>query len=124
MFGIKGGAAGGGYAQVVPMEDFNLHLTGDIHAVSLAHNLLAAMIDNSITHGNKLRHRPAARSPGRACVDINDRALRKVIDRPRRRGERRPARDGLRHRGRLRGHGDPRARHEPARTCASASGAS
>ena len=58
LFGIKGGAAGGGYAQVVPMEDVNLHLTGDVHAISLAHNLLAAMIDNSITHGNALRIDP------------------------------------------------------------------
>src|ERR1043165_550682 len=58
VFGIKGGAAGGGYAQVVPMEDFNLHLTGDVHAISLAHNLLAAMTDNSITHGNKLNIDP------------------------------------------------------------------
>src|SRR3972149_4119379 len=53
-FGIKGGAAGGGYSQVVPMEDFNLHLTGDTHAVSMAHNLLAALIDNHLTHGNAL----------------------------------------------------------------------
>ncbi len=57
-FGIKGGAAGGGYSQVVPMEDFNLHLTGDTHAVSMAHNLLAAMIDNHLNHGNATRHRP------------------------------------------------------------------
>src|SRR5687768_7362518 len=54
VFGIKGGAAGGGYSQVVPMEDFNLHLTGDTHAVSMAHNLLAALIDNHIHHGNAL----------------------------------------------------------------------
>ena len=58
VFGIKGGAAGGGYAQVVPMEDINLHFTGDIHAIGAANNLLAAMIDNSIQQGNPLEHRP------------------------------------------------------------------
>ena len=78
VFGIKGGAAGGGYAQVVPMEDFNLHLTGDVHAISLAHNLLAAMIDNSITHGNKLRIDPLSITWPRV-VDVSDRALRKVV---------------------------------------------
>jgi formate--tetrahydrofolate ligase len=78
VFGIKGGAAGGGYAQVVPMEDFNLHLTGDVHAISLAHNLLAAMIDNSITHGNKLRIDPLTITWPRV-VDVSDRALRKVV---------------------------------------------
>ena len=78
VFGIKGGAAGGGYAQVVPMEDFNLHLTGDVHAISLAHNLLAAMIDNSITHGNRLRIDPLTITWPRV-VDISDRALRKIV---------------------------------------------
>jgi formate--tetrahydrofolate ligase len=78
VFGIKGGAAGGGYAQVVPMEDFNLHLTGDVHAISLAHNLLAAMIDNSITHGNALRIDPHSITWPRV-VDVSDRALRRVI---------------------------------------------
>ena len=78
VFGIKGGAAGGGYAQVVPMEDFNLHLTGDVHAISLAHNLLAAMIDNSITHGNKLRIDPHTITWPRV-VDVSDRALRKIV---------------------------------------------
>src|SRR6266852_157646 len=78
VFGIKGGAAGGGYAQVVPMEDFNLHLTGDVHAISLAHNLLAAMIDNSITHGNKVRIEPLSISWPRV-VDVSDRALRKIV---------------------------------------------
>jgi formate--tetrahydrofolate ligase len=78
VFGIKGGAAGGGYAQVVPMEEFNLHLTGDVHAISLAHNLLAAMIDNSITHGNKLRIDPLTITWPRV-VDISDRALRRVV---------------------------------------------
>lgn len=78
VFGIKGGAAGGGYAQVVPMEDFNLHLTGDTHAVALAHNLLAAFIDNHLYHGNALRIDPFTISWGRV-VDVSDRALRKVI---------------------------------------------
>jgi formate--tetrahydrofolate ligase len=78
VFGIKGGAAGGGYAQVVPMEDFNLHLTGDVHAISLAHNLLAAMIDNAITHGNRLRIDPLTITWPRV-VDMSDRALRKIV---------------------------------------------
>ncbi|MGH7279804.1 MAG: formate--tetrahydrofolate ligase [Candidatus Rokuibacteriota bacterium] len=78
VFGIKGGAAGGGYAQVVPMEDVNLHLTGDVHAISMAHNLLAAMIDNSITHGNRLGIDPHSITWPRV-LDISDRALRKVV---------------------------------------------
>jgi formate--tetrahydrofolate ligase len=78
LFGIKGGAAGGGHAQVVPMEDVNLHLTGDVHAISLAHNLLAAMIDNSITHGNKLLIDPLTITWPRV-VDVSDRALRKIV---------------------------------------------
>ncbi|MCS7242216.1 formate--tetrahydrofolate ligase [Candidatus Caldatribacterium sp.] len=78
VFGIKGGAAGGGYAQVVPMEDFNLHLTGDTHAVALAHNLLAAFIDNHLYHGNALRIDPFTISWPRV-VDVSDRALRKII---------------------------------------------
>jgi formate--tetrahydrofolate ligase len=77
VFGIKGGAAGGGYAQVVPMEDLNLHFTGDIHAIGAANNLLAAMIEAHILHGNKLRIDPLAVS-WRRCVDINDRALRDI----------------------------------------------
>src|SRR5262249_6866437 len=77
-FGIKGGAAGGGYSQVVPMEDFNLHLTGDTHAVTMAHNLLAAMIDNHLNHGNQLEIDPFTITWPRV-VDISDRALRKVI---------------------------------------------
>jgi formate--tetrahydrofolate ligase len=77
-FGIKGGAAGGGYSQVVPMEDFNLHLTGDTHAVSMAHNLLSAMIDNHLHHGNELAIDPFTISWPRV-VDISDRALRNVV---------------------------------------------
>jgi formate--tetrahydrofolate ligase len=71
VFGIKGGAAGGGYSQVVPMEDFNLHLTGDVHAVSIANNLLAAMVDASIKHGNKLGIDPRTIS-WRRVIDLND----------------------------------------------------
>src|SRR5437016_5083386 len=77
-FGIKGGASGGGLAQVLPMEDLNLHLTGDVHAISLAHNLLAAMVDNSITHGNPLDIDPLTITWPRV-VDVNDRALRKIV---------------------------------------------
>ncbi|HOQ13024.1 MAG TPA: formate--tetrahydrofolate ligase [Spirochaetota bacterium] len=77
-FGVKGGATGGGYAQVVPMEDINLHFTGDIHAVGAAHNLLAAMIDNHIKHGNELGIDPTKVYWNRS-LDINDRALRKII---------------------------------------------
>ncbi len=77
-FGIKGGAAGGGYAQVIPMEDFNLHLTGDIHAVTSAHNLCSAAIDNHIHHGNALDINPFSVSWNRV-VDLNDRALRHTV---------------------------------------------
>ncbi|HXL44697.1 MAG TPA: formate--tetrahydrofolate ligase [Gaiellaceae bacterium] len=78
VFGIKGGAAGGGYAQVVPMEDLNLHFTGDIHAISAANNLLAAMIEAHLLHDNKLGIDPLTVS-WRRCVDINDRALRQIV---------------------------------------------
>ncbi len=77
VFGIKGGAAGGGYAQVVPMEDMNLHFTGDIHAIGAANNLLSAMLDAHILHGNALGIDPLSVS-WRRCVDINDRALRDI----------------------------------------------
>jgi formate--tetrahydrofolate ligase len=77
-FGVKGGAAGGGYAQVVPMEDINLHFTGDFHAIGAAHNLLSAMIDNHINHGNALNLDPRLLAWKRV-VDMNDRALRKVV---------------------------------------------
>ncbi len=77
-FGVKGGAAGGGYAQVVPMEDINLHFTGDFHAIGVAHNLLAALIDNHITQGNALGIDPR-RIQWKRVVDMNDRALRKTI---------------------------------------------
>lgn len=77
-FGIKGGAAGGGYAQVVPMEDLNLHFTGDFHAITSANNLLAAMLDNHIMHGNELRI-DTKRIVWKRCMDMNDRALRNII---------------------------------------------
>ncbi|MCP3999907.1 MAG: formate--tetrahydrofolate ligase [Gammaproteobacteria bacterium] len=76
-FGIKGGAAGGGYAQIVPMEDINLHFTGDFHAIGVAHNLLSAMVDNHIHHGNELGIDPR-RIQWKRVVDMNDRALRKI----------------------------------------------
>ena len=79
VFGIKGGAAGGGYAQVVPMEDINLHFTGDLHAIGTANNLLAAMIDNSIQQGNPLNIDPR-RITWKRCMDMNDRQLRFIVD--------------------------------------------
>ncbi len=78
VFGVKGGAAGGGHAQVVPMEDLNLHFTGDIHAISAANNLLAALIDSSIHHGNELGI-DALRISWRRAIDMNDRALRNLV---------------------------------------------
>ena len=77
-FGVKGGACGGGYAQIVPMEDINLHFTGDIHAVSSANNLISAIIDNSLQHGNPLEIDPRTITWNR-CVDLNDRVLRSVV---------------------------------------------
>ena len=79
VFGVKGGAAGGGYAQVVPMEDINLHFTGDFHAIGAANNLLAAMLDNHIYQGNALNIDPR-QIVWRRCVDMNDRQLRFVVD--------------------------------------------
>ena len=79
VFGIKGGAAGGGYAQVVPMEDINLHFTGDFHAIGAANNLLAAMLDNHIQQGNTLGIDPR-KITWKRCVDMNDRQLRFVVD--------------------------------------------
>ena len=77
-FGVKGGACGGGYAQIVPMEDINLHFTGDIHAISIANNLIAALIDNHIQQGNLLNIDPRTISWKR-CLDLNDRSLRNII---------------------------------------------
>lgn len=78
VFGIKGGAAGGGYAQVVPMEDINLHFTGDMHAITAANNLLCAMIDNSMQQGNPLNI-DQRRILFKRCLDMNDRALRNIV---------------------------------------------
>ena len=77
-FGIKGGAAGGGYAQVVPMEDLNLHFTGDFHAITSANNLLAALLDNHIQQGNELGIDPR-QIIWKRCLDMNDRVLRNVV---------------------------------------------
>ena len=78
VFGVKGGAAGGGYAQVVPMEDLNLHFTGDLHAITAANNLLSALIDAHLMHGNVLGLDPNSIS-WRRCLDMNDRSLRDVV---------------------------------------------
>ena len=78
VFGVKGGAAGGGYAQVVPMEDLNLHFTGDFHAITSANNLLAAVMDNHMHQGNTLRIDPK-RIVFKRCLDMNDRVLRNII---------------------------------------------
>ena len=77
-FGIKGGAAGGGYAQVVPMEDLNLHFTGDFHAITSANNLLAALLDNHIQQGNQLGIDPR-QVVWKRCEDMNDRVLRNIV---------------------------------------------
>ncbi|GMB10311.1 MAG: formate--tetrahydrofolate ligase [Candidatus Improbicoccus devescovinae] len=79
VFGIKGGATGGGYSQVIPMDDINLHFTGDIHAISAANNLLASIIDNHIFHGNELRINPK-KITWRRCLDMNDRQLRFIVN--------------------------------------------
>ena len=79
VFGVKGGATGGGYAQVVPMEDINLHFTGDFHAIGAANNLLCAMLDNHIYQGNALNINPESITIKR-CVDMNDRQLRQITD--------------------------------------------
>ncbi|HES0499740.1 TPA: formate--tetrahydrofolate ligase, partial [Streptococcus pyogenes] len=79
VFGVKGGAAGGGHAQVVPMEDINLHFTGDFHAIGVANNLLAALIDNHIHHGNSLGI-DSRRITWKRVVDMNDRQLRHIVD--------------------------------------------
>ena len=79
VFGVKGGAAGGGWAQVIPMEDINLHFTGDFHAIGAANNLLAAMLDNHIYQGNALNIDPR-RITWKRCVDMNDRQLRQIVN--------------------------------------------
>ena len=94
VFGVKGGAAGGGYAQVVPMEDINLHFTGDFHAIGAANNLLAAMIDNHIQQGNSLNIDPK-RITWRRAVDMNDRQLRHIVDGLGNRTDGTPRQDGF-----------------------------
>ena len=111
VFGIKGGAAGGGYSQVVPMEDINLHFTGDIHAVGTANNLLAAMVDSHLMHGNELEIDPLTIS-WRRCVDLNDRAMREISTVSVAGSTASPP-DRLRHHGGQRSHGHPRPRHQP-----------
>ena len=113
VFGIKGGAAGGGMTQVVPMEDLNLHFTGDIHAIGAANNLLAAMLDASILHGNPHKIDAAARRLAPRARHERPRAAQHR-DRPRRARQRLPARVRLRHHRRLRGDGDPRRLARPA----------
>ena len=94
VFGVKGGAAGGGYAQVVPMEDINLHFTGDFHAIGAANNLLAAMLDNHIQQGNSLNIDPR-RITWRRAVDMNDRQLRNIVDGLGNRTDGTPRQDGF-----------------------------
>ncbi len=105
VFGMKGGAAGGGHAQVVPMEDINLHFTGDFNAIALANNLLAALLDNHIHHGNALGI-DVRRIPWRRVMDMNDRALRDDRRSLGGTGNGYPAPGRLRHRRRVRGDGD------------------
>ena len=93
-FGVKGGAAGGGYAQVVPMDDINLHFTGDLHAITTAHNLLAALLDNHLHQGNKLNIDPR-RIVWRRVLDMNDRALRNIVVGLGRRADGVPRQDGF-----------------------------
>ena len=116
VFGVKGGAAGGGYAQVVPMEDLNLHFTGDLHAITAANNLLSALIDAHLMHGNEAGLDPLAIS-WRRCLDMNDRSSARGHHWPGRARERGPAPDRVRHHGRERDHGAcrgrPRSRRSP-----------
>ena len=123
VFGVKGGAAGGGYAQVLPMDDINLHFTGDFHAISSAHALLAAMLDNHLQQGNALGIDPR-RITWPRTIDMNDRALRKVIIGLGGAGRGRGARGTLRDHPRQRDHGDRRAGVERARISRSGSRAS
>ena len=107
-FGIKGGAAGGGYSQVVPMETLNLHLTGDFHAVTAAHNMLSAVLDNHLFQGNACGIDPH-NITWRRVLDVNDRVLRNVIVGLGSQDGRGPAADRLRHHRRVRGDGHLRA---------------
>ena len=122
-FGMKGGAAGGGYAQVVPMEQINLHFTGDFHAIGSAHNLLAALLDNHVYWGNALGHRRAAGGVAAGARHERPRAAPDRLE-PGRGAERLPARGRVRHHRGLRGHGGvlPRARPRGSRGPARADG--
>ena len=111
-FGVKGGAAGGGYAQVVPMEDINLHFTGDFHAITTAHNLLSALIDNHIYWGNALGI-DARRVAWRRVMDMNDRALRSIVNSLGGVANGFPREDGFDITVASRGHGHPLPRHGP-----------
>ena len=122
-FGIKGGAAGGGYSQVVPMELLNLHLTGDFHAVTAAHNLLSAMVDNHLHQGNELGL-DLNNITWRRVLDVNDRALRNIVIGLGGKARRRHPPDRLRHHRGVRGDGHPRAGHVGSPTCARVSAAS
>ena len=124
VFGIKGGAAGGGYAQVVPMEDINLHFTGDIHAIAAANNLLAAMLDNQHPAGQRAAASTRAAITWKRCMDMNDRQLRNVVDGLGGKAQRHAARGRLRHHGGQRDHGDRSAWPPPSPTSRSASPAS
>ena len=118
-FGIKGGAAGGGYSQVVPMEILNLHLTGDMHAVTAAHNLLSAMLDNHLYQGNKLGL-DMNEITWRRVLDVNDRALRNIVIGLGPQGRRRDPADRVRHHRRVRADGHARADHVPGGPAAAA----
>ncbi len=118
-FGVKGGAAGGGYAQVVPMEDINLHFTGDFHAIGAANNLLAAMIDNHVYWGNKLDI-DVRRVTWRRAVDMNDRALRSIVTSLGGAANGFPREAGFDITVASRGHGDLLPRHGPRRSAAAA----
>ena len=104
VFGVKGGGTGGGYSQIGPMEDINLHFNGDFHAVTAAHNLLAAALDASIFNGNPLGIDPASVTWPRT-VDMNDRAAALPVVGPGRQGARRAAREPVRHHRRVRSDG-------------------
>ena len=120
---MKGGAAGGGYAQVVPMEEINLHFTGDFHAITSAHNLLSALIDNHIHWGNKLGI-DVRRIVWKRVLDMNDRALRPIVQSLGGIGNGFPREIGLRHHRRLGDHGDLLPRRGPGRSARAARPAS
>ncbi len=114
-FGVKGGAAGGGYAQVVPMEDINLHFTGDFHAITSAHNLLSALIDNHIYWGNSLGI-DSRRVEWRRVLDMNDRALRSIVNSLGGVSNGFPREGRFRHHGRIRSHGNSLPCERPQRS--------